>query len=128
MFHQTNLDNYGNGRSVYGDWIEAVATKYLALTNAPILTLGQLSIGQEMQARGKLDVCNVAATVVETTSQSYGGTTIQGRNLELRTTLACTVPVTGLAAPAYGRVETYAGQPTTDITMTAGGVKTIPLP
>ncbi len=119
MFHQTNLDDYGNGRSLYGDWIEAVATKYLALTSAPILTLGQVTIGQEMQARGKLDVCNVAATVVETTT---------GKSLELRTTRACTVPVSGLAAPAYGRVETYAGQPITDIAMTAGGVRTIPLP
>lgn len=119
MFHQGNLYNDGDGRSVFGDWMEAVASKYLALTNAPIQTLAQDAIGRAMQARGKLDACNVAATVVEKTT---------GRSLELRTTAACTVPVTGLAAASYGVVEHYAGAPTTDIPMVAGVVKTIPLP
>jgi hypothetical protein len=119
MFHQGNLANDADGRSLYGDWIESVATKYLALTSAPILTLAQEDIGRAMQDRGKLDTCNVVATVVEKTT---------GRSLELRTTAACTVPVTGLAAGAYGLVEIYAGAPTTDITMSAGSVKSIPLP
>ena len=119
MFHQANLADYGNSKSLYGDWVEAVANKYLALSTTPIRSLALRDIGREMQARGKLDTCGAAATVVETTA---------GRTLELRTTAACTIPVTGLAAAAFGEVEHYAGDPTTSIVMPPSGLTTIPLP
>lgn len=117
MFHQANLKNYGNGRSIYGDWVEAVANKYLTYFDAPILTLRQNGISGEMQARGKFNACNVTATLVEGLAPT----------LELRTTAGCVVPVTGLAASSYGAVETYAGEPTTSITMGANQTKLIPL-
>ncbi len=118
MFHQANLDDYGGGRSIYGDWIDAVVTKYLALTDAPILTLSQNEIGNAMQARGKLDACGLTVTMVES-----AGT----RSLRLTSTKACTVPLTGVVAPTSGLVETYAGDPTTFVTMLAGQTKIVPL-
>lgn len=123
MFHQANLGDYGGGRSLYGDWIDAVAARYLTLSQAPVLTLSQVTIGQEMQARGRLDACGVAAAVVEA---EPGAAT--ARSLELTTAAACTVPVTGLAAAAYGKVSTYAGDPITAVPMSAGQVQLIPLP
>jgi len=119
MFHQANLRNYAGGRSIYADWIDAVVTKYLAFTDAPILTLSQNQIGTAMQARGKLDACGATVTMIES-----AGT----RSLQLKATKACTVPLTGVVAPANGLVETYAGDPTTFVTMLAGQTKIVPLP
>lgn len=122
MFHQTNLatftDGAGNTRSLYADWIDTVLDKYLALSSAPVLSLPQAEIGRAMQARAALDQCGVTATKIESDT---------GASLELQTTGACVVPVTGISAPAAGTVSTYAGEATTSISMTAGGVVNIPL-
>ena len=118
MFHQANLKDYGGGRSIYADWIDTVANKYLAYFDAPVLTLRQNAIADAMQARGRLDSCGVTATIVETSGQ---------RTLQLRTASSCVVPVTGVAASFSGPVETYGGEPTTSVTMSAGVVKQLSL-
>ncbi len=122
MFHQPNLsrftDGNGNTRSLYADWIDVVLDKLTALSDVPVLTLPQAAIARAMRARDAFDRCGVTATKVETAT---------GTTLELRSTGACTVPVTGLAAPTVGRVELYAGQPTTSIAMTRDLVRAIPL-
>ncbi|CAN5694519.1 hypothetical protein BH11MYX3_BH11MYX3_20260 [soil metagenome] len=123
MFHQANLRRYNPGalaaRSIYGDWVDAVFTKYLAFFDAPVLTLTQAQIGNAMQARGKFDSCGLTATIVE------GAT---ARSLVLSATTGCTIPVTGLSAPFYGQVQTYAGDSTTSVVLGAGQVRTVPLP
>lgn len=120
MFHQANLRRYNPtqtaARSLYGDWVDAVLAKYLAYFDAPILTLGQAQIGTAMQDRGKFDSCGLTATVVEANGQ---------RRLELRTSAACSVPVTGISAQGYGPVENYGGEPTTSVTMIANTVRSI---
>ena len=122
MFHQTNMASFATGgvaHTLYGDWIDAVLTKYLALTAAPVLTLREADLGFAMQARGALNGCGVTATKVVAATTS---------SLELKTVGACTVPVTGLSNTSFGTVETYAGDPMTSVVMTANGVKTIPIP
>ena len=119
MFHQANLRNYGGGRSIFADWVDAVVTKYLAYFDAPVLSLSQNEIGAAMQARGKLDACGLTTTMIES-----AGT----RSLRLTTANACTVPLTGVVAPASGLVETYAMEPTTFVTMSAGQTKIVALP
>jgi len=119
MFHQANLRDYGNGRSLYADWVDASVAKYLAYSDAPVLTLRQSAIGTAMQARGKLDACGVTATIVES-----AGT----RSLQLTTAQACTVPLTGVASPSSGLVEVYANEPTTAVLMAAGQTRAIALP
>jgi hypothetical protein len=122
MFHQPNLVRFtndrGETRSLYADWIDTVLDKFLALSNVPVLTLTQAATARAMQARDALNRCGVVATKVESAKAT---------TLELLTFGACTVPVTGLRAPAAGAVEIYAGQPTTSIAMPARGIRTIPL-
>lgn len=122
MFHQPNLVRFtndtGETRSLYADWIDTVLDKFLAISNVPVLTLTQAAIARAMQARDELNRCGVVATKVESAT---------GTSLELLTFGACTVPITGLRAPASGTVEINAGQPTTSIAMTAGGIRIIPL-
>ncbi len=123
MFHQSNLARYtdssGRVRSLYADWIDAVVAKYLAYSDAPILTLGEAAIGNAMQERGQLNACGLTTTLVEVAGV---------RNLELSSTRGCTVPITGLSAPIAGSVEVYAGEPTTSVVMLAGVPRTIALP
>ena len=123
MFHQANLRQYNVGstvfRSIYGDWVDAVVAKYLTYFDAPILSLRQNEIGRAMQDRAKLDACGLTATIVEAS-----GT----RTLELRSTAACTIPVTGLTASAVGPVESYAGESMTSVSMFAGQVRSFALP
>ena len=126
MFHQTNLARYTSTapaglRTLYADWIDTVLGKFLALSNVPVVTLREAEIGVEMQARSKLATCGVTATKVETPLVGSGW------QLELRTTGACSVPVTGVSSPSFGPVELYGGEPLTSVTMPANGVRTIPL-
>lgn len=119
MFHQANLHDYGGGRSVFGDFIDATVDKFLALTNVPILTLSQVAIGEAMKARAALNACNALAMVVEDGA---------ARTLHVTSSAGCVVPVTGLDKATHGTVETYNGEKTTSITMPAsGGTVSIPL-
>jgi hypothetical protein len=123
MFHQANLARYtaagGQQRSLYADWVDTVLGKFLSLTNVPILTSRMTETGVAMKARGVLNACGVTATIVENGTNTA--------NLELQTVGACVVPITGLSAAGAGLVETYAGEPTTSVTMTAGSVRSIPV-
>jgi hypothetical protein len=122
MFHQANLRFWtgddGKRHSLFTDWIERAVARYLELMNLPIQTLTMSEIAQRMLEREQLNRCAPAATLVEDAA---------GSSLELVTTAACRVPITGLAADA-GHVEIYGGQPTTTVNMTANSVRTIPLP
>ena len=120
MFHQANLATYdGAGNSLYSDFVEALMAKYLSISSAPVITLTQREIGDVMKQRAALDACNVRATIVDSP---------EGRTLEVRGRDACLVPVTGVAAPQAGNVETYAGETITSIAIPPGGGKvTIPL-
>jgi len=119
MFHQANLHDYGGGKSLYGDFIDASVAKYTAISSAPILSLSQDAIGKAMIERDKLNKCGLTATVNESSTGA--------RTLTLRATAGCTVPVTGLNNANYGKVETYNGEKTTSVTLAAGQTVTIPL-
>ncbi len=113
MFHQANLASYNTaGKSLYSDLIDALMTKYLAISSAPVITLTQRAIADAMKKRGELNACNATAVVVESAT---------GRSLEVKSTATCTVPLTGVAAPTKGTVETYAGESITSVKMPAGG-------
>jgi len=121
MFHQANLANYGGGHSLYGDFVEAVAKKFLALSKVPVLTLNQRGIGDEMKSRAQLNGCNASARIVESSTG--------GRSLVVSGSSACSIPVTGISAPTFGSVSVYGGEATTSFSMgTSGGSVTIPLP
>lgn len=121
MFHQPNLAAYdAAGHSLYGDFVDALVTKYVALSNAPVITLSQRAIGEAMKQRGALEGCNPSAVIVESSSG--------GRALELSSSAACTIPVTGLSAAQAGTVQIYAGDTITSVPMPpGGGTVSIPL-
>jgi hypothetical protein len=108
MFHQANLRAYTGAdqaeHSLYSDWVDAAIDAYLANVRLPVLTVDQLDLGRLMQARGAYDACGVRAVLRDDE---------RGRRLELTGRASCEVPITGLVDPAAGRVETYAGVPTT---------------
>lgn len=110
MFHQANLASYDGVHSLYGDFIDTLIDQYLAVSNAPVITLTQRAIAAEMKQRAALDACNASATIVETAT---------GRSIELSSSAACTIPVTGLAGG--GALEIYAGDTIISVTMPAGG-------
>lgn len=121
MFHQANLARElvnGVNHSLFSDWIETTATRFTRLVSLPILTLSQREIGRVMQAREAWNACGAQATYIESTV---------GKTLELRATGSCSIPVTGLSSAA-GRVEIYAGVPTTEIAISGGEQKTLALP
>ena len=55
MFHAANLRDYdgagGNNKSLLSDLLDAVATKYSAMYNLPVLSPSQAEIGEIMKAR-----------------------------------------------------------------------------
>ncbi|HEU4734641.1 MAG TPA: hypothetical protein VFT22_42410 [Kofleriaceae bacterium] len=121
MFHQTNLRSESIGGTIHtlaGDWIEASATQFTALSGFPILSLSQHGLAAAMQARAAFNACGAAATYVES-----GAT----HTLELRSTGTCVVPVTGVSSTA-GTVEVYAGVPTTEVAISPGITQVIQLP
>lgn len=120
MFHQANLAAYDGTHSLYGDFIDTLMNKYLALSTAPVVTLTQRAIAEEMKQRAAFDACNATAVIVESSS---------GRSLELSSSAACTIPVTGVSGSgAIGGLEIYAGDSITSVAMPAGGgTVTLPL-
>ena len=63
MFHQANTRNYGGGKSLMGDLINATLTKYNKLYNLPIVNLSQHDIGRRMANRMVYNSSGVKATL-----------------------------------------------------------------
>jgi hypothetical protein len=114
MFHMNNFNNYGGGRTVMTDFIEALYAKYNALygANVPVLSLRTQEIGQAMRARMAYNASGVS------------GQLACGDQITLRTNQAATIPVTGVSFGA--NVESYAGQPISSIAMGSNATVVIP--
>jgi hypothetical protein len=119
MFHQANLrtwvDAGGAVHTLYTDWVDRVIERYAELVELPILTPSMTEVAAQMQAWGDYRACDPVAYV-------------EGDTVTLMSARACTVPITGIAVPDAGRVETYAGEPTTHVELTGCEPVTIPLP
>ena len=50
-FHQTNLRDYDEGKTLLSDWLEAVLPRYQQLTSLPILSLPFYEIGRQTENR-----------------------------------------------------------------------------
>jgi len=123
MFHQADLRAFTGSdaqqHSLYSDWVEALIARYTAVMTLPIQTLSLEQIARVMRNRGAFDSCGV---------QAIRRTDDTGSVLELSAAADCTVPITGLDAPAAGEVEVYGGVPTTLVDVSACATVTIPLP
>lgn len=113
MFHQTNLRAYDGTRTLLTDLLDRTIEKYAALTTLPLVSPSMDRVGASVAARMTFDRCGVAAVITP------------GYAITLRTTGACTVPVTGLST---GRDrELYGGQPISRVAMRAGQTVNISL-
>ena len=121
MFHAANLRAYpgGNGKSTLGDLLDAVANKYSAMYNLPVLSPSQAEIGEIMKARMAYNAAiagGVKGRIV------FGpSVTIQVTN---PTGVAVTVPLTGAVS---GGVS-YGGQQIAPLAVVAGGTTTVAAP
>ena len=125
MFHQPNLRDYnGQGNTLLGDLLDAVANKYERLYNFPALSPTMNNLATTLQQRMNYNASGVVAT-------RHADNT-----LTLTVTKAARIPVTGLVSggvvsftgvkPTISS-ETYAGQRITYVTLAAGASVTLKL-
>jgi hypothetical protein len=93
MFHQANLRAYDGQHSLLTDLLDAVLTKYTALSRVPVRSLMLHDLGAELMARREWSRADVRATL-----DSRGALTVVSP-------VAVTVPVTGVSDGA--RTEVY---------------------
>ena len=110
MFHQPNLRDYnGQGDTLLGDLLDAVADKYEYYYNFPFLSPTQDELGETLQWRMDLN-----ASGAVTTRNADGSITVTADG-------PTAVPVTGMQTPS---AEFYAGQWITYVSLAAGESKT----
>lgn len=114
MFHISNVRAYSGQRSVLGDLLTSVLTKYRALYNLPVASPSQHQLGLNMTQWMAYKTSGVAAVLRPCSS------------IQMTVTKAAAVPVTGVTFGASG--DTYNGQRTSNVTVNPGQTVTVPLP
>jgi hypothetical protein len=121
MFHAANLRAYpgGTNQSVLGDLLNAVANKYAAMYNLPVLSPSQAEIGEIMKARMAY---NAAVAGGLKGKIVYGPTA----SIELANPsgVSVVVPMTGVAVNG----TPYGGQPISTFALAPSGTTTFAAP
>jgi hypothetical protein len=113
MFHQGNLRDYGSGRSLLGDLLDATLEKYEDVYTLPIRTNSFQETGELMEDRMGYDDSGVQATR-------------DACSMTVSTTDDATIPITGVQ---FGDDhEVYGDQVISYVEVAAGAPVTIPLP
>lgn len=114
MFHMNNINDYGDGQTLLGDFTESLYGKYNAFynTDVPILSLRTQDIGQKMWDRMAYNDSGISGIIA------------CGNQITLSTTNAAAIPLTGISHG--GNVETYAGQNISYIPMGSSDTVSIP--
>ncbi len=107
MYHQSNLWRYDGVHSLFTDLMERTFSKFMSLSNLPVLSLPQSEIGKRMEERLEREASPVQATLNPSNSITF------------QSEKALTVPVTGICPEEcniYGgqriaRVQLEAGRP-----------------
>ena len=121
MFHAANLRAYpgGNGKSTLGDLLDAVAGKYTAMYNLPVLSPSQAEIGEIMKARMAYNAAIAGG---------LKGKVVYGPTVRIELTnpssVRVRVPVTGVNV---GGAE-YGGQMISTLLLEPGGATSFPAP
>jgi hypothetical protein len=116
MFHQSNLAwKVLAGKSLFTDLTEDLFGKFKALTNLPVISLSQTSLGQLMKERAAYNASGVA------------GVLTPGVSFTLTTKTATKVPVTGVCQ-SKASCQAYGGQNISTLNLATGGTMTVKLP
>ena len=112
MYHQANLINYGGGKSLLTDTLEAAFTKFQKISGLPVLSFNQSDLGKKLEDRMAFLSGNTKATYKP------------GIGITITSTGAASAPVTGICSTAC---ENYGGTNISKIPVPANGTVNIPL-
>ena len=112
MYHQSNLINYGGGKSLLTDTLEAVFTKFQKISGLPVLSFNQSDLGKKLEDRMAFFSGNTKATYKP------------GIGITITSTGAASAPITGICSSAC---ENYGGTNISKIPVPANGTVNIPL-
>jgi hypothetical protein len=114
-FHIANVRDYASGKTLVTDWLGKVMQKYTAFYKVPLLSPDWSTLATTVSNR-TAHVGLVAAGASAVYDPATG-------TIEVSSPVAGTVTVTGGAAAGHA---TYGAEKTSTLTLTAGGVVTIP--
>lgn len=112
MYHQANLINYGGGKTLLTDTLEAAFTKFQKISSLPVLSFNQSDLGKKLEDRMALLSANTKATYKP------------GIGVTITSSGAASAPITGICS---GACENYGGTNISKISVPANGTVTIPL-
>ena len=112
MFHQSNLIFYDGVHSLFSDVMDATLNKFMKISNLPVSSLQQTTIGQMMEDRMAFNTARVKATYVP------------GQGITLTTAAAAKAPITGVCTT---NCTFYGVQTTSMIPLTPGAPTLVPL-
>ena len=123
MFHQTNLHVYSGTKSMFTDTIGATITKFKSLSNLPIISQNEASIGALLLARMNQNASGMTASW---TPSGPTGTGIATGSITITVTKAAVIDMTGIVCPLTGAsCETYGGQTIAHINVTPAAPVTV---
>lgn len=110
MFHQANLYFYDGANSLFTETVGRTMSKFAALSNLPVVSMSQSSLGELLAERTAYRTAGVRGTITP------------GISLELRASGSASVPLTGVCSEGC---ETYGSEKQSAVNVPAGGVRTI---
>ena len=112
MYHQSNLIRFSGTRSLYSDLMDATLNKFGRMSNLPVSSLAQTTIGQMMEDRMTFNSAGVNALYVPAVG------------ITLTTNSAAKVPITGICSSGC---ISYGGQSISTVPVATGAGTSIPL-
>ena len=112
MYHQSNLIRYSGSKSLYSDLMDATFNKFSKMSNLPVSSLAQTTLGQMMEERMTFNSAGVNALYVP----SVG--------ITLTANAAAKVPITGICSTGC---ISYGGQSISMVPVSTGAGSSIPL-
>ena len=112
MYHQANLIRYSGSKSLFSDLMDATLNKFGKMSNLPVSSLAQTTIGQMMEDRMTFNSAGVNALYVP----SVG--------ITLTTNAAAKVPITGICSTGC---ISYGGQSISTVPVSTGAGTSIPI-
>jgi hypothetical protein len=126
MYHQSNLKTYAAGKSLFTDTISATIQKFEALSNLPIISQSESSIGALLWTRMAY---NASGVVAYWTPSGVNGTGGPQGSITITVNEPAVITMTGVLCPPTGATcETYGGQTIAHISVTPANPVTIASP